>query len=79
MNSIHEILIEIGGPGGSTAYSRNAKMIQKLLKDAGVEDVIIEDVYPQFKHNKADDELKMFLGVKPSKVTIRVRHDPWGG
>lgn len=79
MNLVKQMSIEIGGPGGSSTYSRDAKMLQKLLKDAGVEHVVIEDQYNEYKHDRHDDELKMFLGAKPDKITIRVKHYPWGG
>lgn len=79
MNLVKEMSIVIGGPGGSTTYSRDAKMLQKLLKDAGVENVVIDDDELQYRHDRPDDELKLFLGAKPDKVTIRVRHYPWGG
>lgn len=79
MNLVKEISITIGGPGGSSDYSRDAKMLQKLLKDSGVENVVIKEELPEYTHDRADDEIKLFLGAKPDKITINVRHYPWGG
>lgn len=79
MNLVKEMNIVIGGPGGSTKYSRDAKMLKHLLKLSGVEDVIIKEELPDYAHDRPDDELKLFLGAKPEKITITVQHYPWGG
>lgn len=79
MNLVKEMNIEIGGPGGNPNYSRDAKMLKKLLHDAGVENVEIKEQHKDLAHDRPDDELKLFLGAKPDKVTINVRHYPWGG
>ena len=81
MNLVKQMSIVIGGPGGDPNYSRDAKMLKKLLMDAGVENVVIDEDphYKEYTHDRHDDELKLFLGAKPDKITIRVRHYPWGG
>lgn len=79
MNLVKEMNITIGGPGGNPDYSRDAKMLKKLLLDAGVENVSINEQYKDLVHDRPDDELKLFLGAKPDKVVIHVRHYPWGG
>lgn len=79
MNKVDIINIEIGGPGGRTEYSRDAKMIKKLLMDAGVQDIEIVDTNGRYVHDRSDDEIKLFLGAKPCKVVINVVHHPWGG
>ena len=78
MNLIKHIHLTIGGPGGDPTYHREAVMIKKLLEDAGVQDVVIEDKY-EIREERHDDELKLFVGAKPDKVTITVQHYPWGG
>ena len=80
MNLVREITLEISGPGGCTEMSRDAKMLRKLLLDAGVETVVINDRgYSEYNHDRTDDELKLFLGAKPDKITINIHHIPWGG
>jgi len=81
MNLVKEMNITIGGPGGNPDYSRDAKMLRKLLLDAGVETVEIKEdpSYKKYTHDRPDDELKLFLGAKPDKVVISVMHYPWGG
>jgi len=80
MNLVKEITLTLSGPGGSTEMSRDAKMLSKILKDAGVEEVVIVgDEDARFQHDRHDDELKLFVGAKPDKVIIRVNHIPWGG
>lgn len=78
MNLVKEITLTISGPGGSRDMSRDAKMLRKLLRDAGVENVIIDDL-PGYEHDRPDDEIKMFVGAKPEKITIKIDHLPWGG
>ena len=78
MNLIKEMRIDIAGIGGDPSLHRQAVMLKKLLEDAGVETVMIDDRY-NIKEERHDDELKLFLGAKPDKVVIRVVHQPWGG
>jgi hypothetical protein len=80
MNQVKEMILTISGAGGCSEMSRDAKMLSKLLRDAGVENIVIEgDDDPRYQHDRSDDELKLFVGAKPDKVTIRVHHIPWGG
>lgn len=79
MNLVNEISVTISGAGGMSSLSRDAKMLQYLLKQAGVENVVIKDAYPEYTHDRNDDEIKLFCGAKPDKITIHVQHVPWGG
>ena len=63
--SIHYLCAEDG--------YRMAMMLQKLLKDAGVENINIKDQKPGNFVERQDDELKLFVGAKPDKITIHLR------
>lgn len=56
---------------GSDIY-RQAVMLQKLLEDAGVENVTIKDIdrYKKYSPERHDDEIKLFVGAKPNTINI---------
>ncbi len=77
MNLIKQMDITVHGLCGPDDTYRHAVMLKKLLMDAGVEEVIITN--KTYSPERQDDELKLFMGAKPDKVTITVREFFIGG
>lgn len=75
MNLIKEMNITVSG---YVDVYRSAVMLQKLLQDAGVENVVI-DANSGYEKERHDDEIKLFMGAKPDKITIRIQNYYIGG
>ncbi len=58
---------------------RQAVMLKKLLEDAGVENVTIDDRHKRYSPERHDDEMKLFVGAKPDTISIHTREWYPGG
>lgn len=77
MNLIKHMNITVHGLCGCDDTYRHAVMLKKLLEDAGVPEVVITNKV--YSPERQDDELKLFVGAKPDKVTIGISEYFVGG